>query len=127
MASEDPSHQPGGEFAVVGPVVPGLAGRQGHVHPGGVADIFILGPGAALARMGDAPAGAGDFFGFIKARQQQGQKDHVIAEAQAAELAVGIANGPADAAVHCLIAVFLFLAELLQRGNDKSKHGMHLQ
>ena len=123
---EDRRQELCGIFSVIVPVVPGLVGRQGHIHPGRVADVFIVGPGSSLARMGDAAAPAVFFIGFVKAHEQQSQKRHVIAQAQSAELSVRFPDGTADAAVDRLIAVFLFLAELFQRGNHESKHLRHL-
>ena len=76
--------------------------------------------------MGDAAAPAVFFIGFVKAHEQQRQERHVIAQAQPTELAVGLPDAAADAAVDRLVAVFLLLAELFQRCNDKSKHMRHL-
>ena len=122
VLSEDLRHQLRGEFPLVLPVVPRLEAGQRHIHSCGVADIFIVRPGAALARMGDAATLTGGFLRFIEAHKQQGEKRHVIAQRQTAELTIHFPDGAADAAVDRLIAVFLLLAQLLQRGGDKSKH-----
>ena len=64
----------------------------------------------------------GFFLRFIEGRQQQRQKRHVVAQGQAAHIAVGLPQHPAQAAIKGAEAMLFILRKRLGIDGNVAKH-----
>jgi hypothetical protein len=75
--------------------------------------------------MDDAPALANGGWGIPKIRQKKGHKGHIVVQRQPPDIAILLFQAAAKAAIIAAVNFLLLFGQLLQIGNDISKHPFH--